>query len=76
MAVTAWLPTVPPRPAPEIMTPDEAVVYLRLDEGSEGGVLSLDRYRRAGRLVGVKIGKAIRYRRVDLDRFVEELANG
>lgn len=76
MAVTAWLPTVPPRPAPDLMTADEAVIYLRLDAGEDGGLTSLTRYRTSGRLKGVKIGRSVKYRLADFRRFVQEMADG
>ncbi len=54
------------------MTPGEAVAFLRLDQtGIKDPLLSLRYYREKGLLRATRIGKAIRYRRVELDRFLE-----
>jgi len=71
-AAKAWLPTDPPRPCPEVLTREEAIVYLRLDKASvKNPERVIDHYRREGRLAGVLIGRRIMFRRVDLDEFLE-----
>lgn len=72
--VTVWLPTDPPRPAPELLTGEEAAVYLRVDDMADGGLETLRRYRDSGRLKGVQIGRTMKYRLEDLRRFVQEMA--
>jgi hypothetical protein len=71
---TVFLPGDPPRPCPEVLTEEEAVRYLRLDlidvkEPTE----TLRYYRSKGLLRGTQIGKAVRYRRVELDRLLDRL---
>jgi len=47
------------------------VTYLRLDKtGVAHPLLSLEKYRRQGLIPGVKLGRCVRFRRVDLDKFV------
>ena len=71
------LPGNPPQPWPELLTTEEAVRSLRLDE--EGGPKRPDKtlqyYSEKRSLKGIKVGKRIRYRRVDLDAFLVSLAN-
>ena len=54
------------------MTEEEAIKYLRLDlidikDPSD----TLAYYRRKGLLRGTQIGKCVRYRRVELERFLD-----
>lgn len=70
-----WLPTDPPRIAPALMTAEEAVVYLRLNEGGRdiGDALkSLEYLVQNGRLRPCRVGKHNRYARSELHRFVIE----
>lgn len=68
----AILPGDPPTPCPEVLTPEEAVRYLRLDKtGIKDPLLSLRYYREKGLLRGTKVGLRLRYRRVELERFLE-----
>ncbi len=69
----AILPGDPPEPCPELLTPSEAVRYLRLDvDGPGKPELTLRRYREIGLLRGTTVGRRILYRRVELDRFLEK----
>ncbi|MCP4250634.1 MAG: helix-turn-helix domain-containing protein [bacterium] len=59
---------------PELLTEDEAIRYLRLDMGGpEKPELTLRYYREKGLLRGTKVGRRLRYRRVELDRLLQEL---
>ena len=63
----------PPRPCPEILTEEETIRYLRLDEtDTKNPGESLARYRTMGRLRAVQLGRQLRYRRTDLDEFVKQ----
>ncbi len=67
----AILPGDPPRLCPELLTKDEAIRYLRLDEdGPAKPELTLRHYREKGLLLGTKVGRHLRYRRIELDRFL------
>ena len=62
------------RPAPTVMTPGEAIAFLRLDQtGIKDPLLSLRYYREKGLLKGVKIGLKLRYRLADLLDFLDRL---
>lgn len=68
-----WLPTDPPRPAPALMTAQEAVLYLRLTEGGRdiGDALkSLEYLVAHGRIRPCRVGRFNRYPRAELDRFI------
>ena len=59
---------------PEVLTEAEAVRYLRLDLiATENPAGTLAYYRRKGLLRGTQIGKCVRYRRIELERFLERL---
>ena len=71
------LPGDPPVPCPELLTEEEAIRYLRLDvDGPANPEGTLQRYREIGLLRGVKVGRLLRYRRVDLEEFLEKKVNG
>ena len=60
-------------PCPELLTDDEAVRYLRLDEdGSSDPKRTLKYYRDTARLIAIKVGKKNRYRRRDLENFLAQ----
>lgn len=68
----AWLPGNPPVPAPELMTEQEAVRYLRLDTTAiDDPGRTLRYYREKGLLRATQVGRQLCYRRVELDRFLE-----
>lgn len=68
----AILPGDPPTPCPELLTPEEAVRYLRLDKtGIRDPLQSLRYYREKGLLRGTKVGLRLRYRRIELELFLE-----
>ncbi|MEQ9094928.1 MAG: helix-turn-helix domain-containing protein [Phycisphaerales bacterium] len=72
---TEWLPTEPPRVAPTLMTAQEAVVYLRLDEGDRDmadALKSLEYLVKAGRIRPCRVGRSNRFARAELHRFVIE----
>lgn len=77
--ITRWLgpailPGDPPVPCPELLTEAEAVRYLRLDEiNIEDPAGTLHYYRKKGLLRATQVGKCIRYRRVELERFLDRL---
>ena len=65
------------RPAPSVLTAEEAVVFLRLDQTNiKNPVQTLRYYRERGLLRGIKIGLKLRYRLTDLLDFLERLAEG
>ena len=74
----AILPGNPPEPCPELLTPEEAIRYVRLDvNGPREPELTLRRYRELGLLRGTRVGRRILYRRVELDRFLaKQTENG
>lgn len=67
--VTEWLPTDPPRPAPPVMTAEEAGLYLRIS--SKDARRTLKHYRDSGLLRGVHIGREIHYRIEDVRKFLD-----
>jgi len=77
--ITHWhtngiLPGDPPQPCPEFLTQEEAIRYLRLDEVStEDPAGTLRYYRKKGLLRATQVGRSLRYRRVELERFLEKI---
>lgn len=72
-SLTDWLPTDPPRVAPSLMTAQEAVVYLRLDEGGRDmadALKSLEYLVQTGRVRPCRVGRNNRFARAELQRFV------
>ena len=65
-SLTDWLPTDPPRVAPSLMTAQEAVVYLRLDEGGRDmadALKSLEYLVQTGRVRPCRVGRNNRFAR-------------
>jgi hypothetical protein len=61
-------------PCPELLTENEAVRYLRLDStGVRDPRQSLRFYREKGLLKATRVGRCLRYRRIELDRLLERL---
>ncbi len=59
------------RPAPEVMTQEEAILFLRLNEADlKNPATTLQYYRDKGELNGIRIGKTIRYTKEDLLDFL------
>lgn len=70
-----WLPTDPPRPAPALMTAQEAAIYLRLTEGGRDigdALTSLEYLVSTGRIRACRVGRFNRFARVELERFIHE----
>lgn len=61
-------------PCPELLTEEEAIRYLRLDDVLvKDAANTLKYYRKKGLLCATQVGKCIRYRRVELERFLDKL---
>ena len=74
--VACLLPGDPPGPCPELLTEAEAARYLRLDEiDVDDPTETLRYYRRKGLLRATQVGKRVRYRRVELERFLERITD-
>lgn len=70
-----WLPTDPPRPAPALMTAQEAAMYLRLTENDRDigdAIASLEYLVSSGRINPCRVGRFNRFTRTELDRFMDE----
>ena len=64
------------KPVPELLTAEETIHLLRLDEdGPEHPEMTLQYYRQQGLLRPTKIGKKLRYRLSELLKFLEEQTN-
>ncbi len=76
----AWraIRAVPASDWPEVMTADEAVRFLRLDEpgGPRDPYQALYRYRRQLLLRAVQIGRRVMYTKKELVRFLERKTEG
>jgi hypothetical protein len=64
------LPGQPPQPCPELLTEEEAIRYLRLDSDRNPS-RTLRYYRERGLLQATAVGRHHRYRRIELDKFLE-----
>ena len=62
----------PPRPCPDLLTAEEAVRILRLEELKDP-IEVLYQYRKRGLLRGTQVGRHIRYMRTELVRCLELL---
>jgi hypothetical protein len=59
-------------PCPELLTPREAAMYLRLDlDGNWEQTLRY--YREKRKLKGTRVGKRVMYTRKALDEFLEKM---
>lgn len=58
-------------PCPEVLTEEEAIRYLRLDDATNPS-RTLRYYREQGRLRGTKVGRHLRYLRRNLDEFLDK----
>lgn len=65
---------IPAGPCPDLLTEEEAIRYLRLDiidvENPED---TLRRYRKQGLVRGTQVGKCVRYRRSELEAFLDRI---
>ena len=67
-----WLPTDPPRPAPPLLTGDEAILLLRVDKARSKNPKRTLRYLRKERgLRGVPIAGTVMYRLESVMEFIE-----
>ena len=58
-------------PVPDLLTEDEAIRFLRLDDGtSKNPNLTLQYYRSEGLLKATKVGKRLRYLKSELLNFL------
>ena len=62
------------RPVPEVLIEQEAIEFLRLDDGPKNPEATLQYYRSEGLLKGIKIGRKLRYTKTEMLRFLEELS--
>ncbi len=68
---TVYMPSG--KPVPEVLTEDELITLLRLDQdGPAKARLTIRYYRKKGHLRGVRLGKTIRYSRNEVLKFIEE----
>lgn len=69
-----WLDTNPPTPMPDLLTAEQAIVFLQIAKSkTKNPERTLVHYRTTGKLRGVQIGRAMLYPVQELDRFVREL---
>ena len=61
------------RPVPEVLTEQEAIEFLRLNDGPKHPEMTLQYYRSEGLLKGIKIGRKLRYTKTEMLRFLERL---
>ena len=61
-------------PCPDLLTEEEAIRFLRLDDiGIENPANTLRYYRKKGLLRATQVGKCIRYRRIELEKLLDRL---
>jgi len=59
-------------PVPDVMTEEEAIKFLRLDDGgTKHPATTLEYYRSEDLLRGTRVGKRLRYLKSELLRFLE-----
>ena len=61
------------RPCPAVMTTQEVIEFLRLD--ADKGKRTLKYYRDEGQLIGIRLGRSIRYPLPEILRFLNEKVN-
>jgi hypothetical protein len=61
------------KPVPEVLTEQETIEFLRLDDGPKHPEMTLQYYRTEGLLRGIRIGRRMRYTKTELLRFLERL---
>lgn len=65
-----WLPTSPPRPAPPLLTAEEAILMLRIE--GRRPLATLRRYETMGLIRATQIGKHSRYRLQEVLSFIDQ----
>ena len=60
------------RPAPAVLTAEETAELLRLDNGDP--MRTLKYFRDEGQLVGIRLGRKVRYRLIDVENFLAKKA--
>ena len=61
-------------PVPDLMTEEEAIKFLRLDDGNtKRPTLTLQYYRSEGLLKATRVGKRLRYLKSELFQFLDLL---
>lgn len=69
-----FLPGSPPTPCPELLTEQEAIIYLRVDQTCiKDPASTLRYYRKKGWLRATQVGRRIRYRRLELEKLLDRL---
>ena len=64
------------QPVPDLLTEEEAIIFLRLDkDGPANPSQTLKYYRDQGLLKGTQIGKRLRYQRIELLRFLDMMTD-
>ena len=63
------------RPAPSVLTEEEAVRFLRLDRQKADPTKTLKYYREQKLLKATKLGKNLLYSRQELEQFIVRLTN-
>ncbi len=59
-------------PVPGLLTEEEAIKFLRLDDGgTKHPETTLEYYRSEGRLRGTRVGKRLRYLKSELLKFLD-----
>jgi hypothetical protein len=61
------------KPVPEVLTEQETITFLRLDDGPKHPEMTLQYYRTEGLLKGIRIGRKMRYTKTELLRFLDRL---
>lgn len=60
-------------PVPDLLTEEQAIIFLRLDEGkTKHPETSLEYYRLKGLLKATRVGKKLRYLKSELLNFLEK----
>jgi len=70
------VPLVTPAIAPELLTPQEAIIYLRLDADGGNSAVRLRNLIRRQRLPVLKRGRLRLFRRTAIDAWLDGLKTG
>ena len=62
------------RPVHEVLSEQDAIEFLRLDDGPKHPEQTLQYYRSEGLLTAVRIGKRLRYTKTELLKFLQRLS--